>query len=303
MISYLGKRRVNRAFDGDIIAVELCDSEKDDGEVELPDFDNEEELNIMVPATNEASIEQLEGLSGSENSAQTVADGSVGYLSGRVVGIIRRNWKKYAGSLEKSGKHDVVHADSISTMFLPVNKRIPPIQIHSRRKESLMGNRILVSVDDWPESSLVPLGHYVSTLGKDGDREVESQVLLHEFDVPCNNFSAEVMACLPDSSWKITDEIIGQRRDLRSLPVVSIDPPGCKDIDDALHCIQLLNGNIEAGVHIAGKNNTVIDRHPCMYACIVFLLSSLLSSFASYSFFFFLFPREIEFRCYPFCTS
>ena len=34
---------------------------------------------------------------------------------------------------------------------------------------------------------------------------------------------------------------------------VSIDPPGCKDIDDALHCIRLPNGRLEAGVHIAGS--------------------------------------------------
>lgn len=33
--------------------------------------------------------------------------------------------------------------------------------------------------------------------------------------------------------------------------MVSIDPPGCKDIDDALHCIRLSNGRLEAGVHIA----------------------------------------------------
>ena len=32
---------------------------------------------------------------------------------------------------------------------------------------------------------------------------------------------------------------------------MSIDPPGCKDIDDALHCIELENGNLEIGVHIA----------------------------------------------------
>jgi len=25
--------------------------------------------------------------------------------------------------------------------------------------------------------------------------------------------------------------------DLRNIDVVSIDPPGCKDIDDALHCL------------------------------------------------------------------
>lgn len=39
--------------------------------------------------------------------------------------------------------------------------------------------------------------------------------------------------------------------DLRHIDVVSIDPPGCKDIDDALHCVPLGNGNLEIGVHIA----------------------------------------------------
>ena len=33
--------------------------------------------------------------------------------------------------------------------------------------------------------------------------------------------------------------------------IVSIDPPGCKDIDDALHARDLPNGNIEVGIHIA----------------------------------------------------
>ncbi len=46
---------------------------------------------------------------------------------------------------------------------------------------------------------------------------------------------------------------MAQRTDLRHIPVVSIDPPGCKDIDDALHCVRLPNGRLEAGVHIAGK--------------------------------------------------
>ena len=52
-------------------------------------------------------------------------------------------------------------------------------------------------------------------------------------------------------SWKITEEVVAQRTDLRHIPVVSIDPPGCKDIDDALHCVRLPNGRLEAGVHIA----------------------------------------------------
>jgi hypothetical protein len=41
------------------------------------------------------------------------------------------------------------------------------------------------------------------------------------------------------------------REDLRDLVVCSVDPPGCKDIDDALHARPLAGGNLELGVHIA----------------------------------------------------
>lgn len=45
--------------------------------------------------------------------------------------------------------------------------------------------------------------------------------------------------------------------DLRHLNVCSVDPPGCKDIDDALHCITLENGNYQVGVHIADVTHFV----------------------------------------------
>ena len=47
------------------------------------------------------------------------------------------------------------------------------------------------------------------------------------------------------------------RADLRHIPVLSIDPPGCKDIDDALHCTELPNGNWQVGVHIADVTHYV----------------------------------------------
>ena len=70
------------------------------------------------------------------------------------------------------------------------------------------------------------------------------------------------MACLPPEDYKI--ELEDGRLDLRHLPVLSIDPPGCKDIDDALHCTVLPNGNYQVGVHIADvthyvKAGTAID--------------------------------------------
>ena len=45
--------------------------------------------------------------------------------------------------------------------------------------------------------------------------------------------------------------------DLREKPVCSIDLPGCKDIDDALHAVVLPNGNYELGMHIADASHYV----------------------------------------------
>jgi len=47
------------------------------------------------------------------------------------------------------------------------------------------------------------------------------------------------------------------RVDLRHLDVCSVDPPGCTDIDDALHVRFLPNGNYEVGVHIADVSHFV----------------------------------------------
>jgi len=41
---------------------------------------------------------------------------------------------------------------------------------------------------------------------------------------------------------------IANRIDLRDYCIVSIDPPGCTDIDDALHCRLLENGNFEVKI-------------------------------------------------------
>ena len=50
-------------------------------------------------------------------------------------------------------------------------------------------------------------------------------------------FSAQVQSCLPVKGWAIPQEEIDRRMDLRTgeTIVCSVDPPGCVDIDDALH--------------------------------------------------------------------
>ena len=57
----------------------------------------------------------------------------------------------------------------------------------------------------------------------------------------------------------------------------SVDPPGCKDIDDALHCIILPNGNYQVGVHIADvthfvRAGTEIDKEAARRCTTVYMV-------------------------------
>ena len=65
---------------------------------------------------------------------------------------------------------------------------------------------------------------------------------------------------------------------MREEYVCSVDPVGCRDIDDALHAKVLPNGNIEVGVHIADvtyfvKPGTPIDKEASERCTTVYLVN------------------------------
>ena len=65
----------------------------------------------------------------------------------------------------------------------------------------------------------------------------------------------QVLDSLPkvdaDGVWRIPDEELANRRDLRKEQIFSIDPPTARDLDDALSWRPLEKGCCEIGVHIA----------------------------------------------------
>ncbi|CAM9533622.1 unnamed protein product [Discosporangium mesarthrocarpum] len=258
-----GLQCVNRAVDGDLVTFELLPEAhwlSPDGSTEpthLKDaayvYDKEGELDVATEKlvhdlTTQPAVEDVEHL-------QKFSDGGSKQPCGRVVGILRRNWRdrQYCGSLRDEGDRVVTSGkgQSTSALFVPVDKKIPMVRIQTRQRSALSNKRIIVAMDSWPAWSRHPIGHYVKIVGEKGDKATETEVILLEHDIPHESFSGKVLACLPPQDWTITPANSEGRRDLRHLPVLSIDPPGCKDIDDALHCWVLGNGNLEVGVHIA----------------------------------------------------
>ena len=292
-----GRDDINRAVDGDIVAIELFSIDRwlGDGKSEGGGVSKKEEgEDEPTSSTNNGGVKSQEVVSiaadtaepsvrDTENIAEEVPVDDEGLTlrrpTGKVVGIIRRNFhKNYCGSIctidttsdEKEGdsddlhphdiiaaKHEREHPDGITStvVFFSIDQRVPPILLRTTQRDRLVGMRILVSIDSWPADSEYPLGHYVKTLGVAGTKDTETEVLLQEFRIPCEPFPAKVLACLPPADYKI--ELEPGRADLRHIPVLSIDPPGCKDIDDALHCTELPNGNWQVGVHIADVTHYV----------------------------------------------
>ncbi|KAL3677411.1 hypothetical protein R1sor_027359 [Riccia sorocarpa] len=247
-----GRMDMNRAFDGDVVAVELLPEDQWQasslGKIaeDADDEDNEQPVGLVPDVAEVVS--------------DTAAAGRAGRPRGRVIGIIKRNWRQYCGSLDpiqsSSGGGGFVQA-----LFSSADRRIPKIRIQTRQFANLMNKRIIVAVDTWDRTMRYPSGHYISTIGDIGDRDTESEVILLENDINNKPFAKQVLDCLPPLPWSLAAEELQNpnRRDLRHLRVFSVDPPGCRDIDDALHCTLRPDGNYEVGVHIADVTNFV---HP-----------------------------------------
>lgn len=254
-----GRTNMNRAFDCDIVAVELLPQEQWHEEKSLfiaaeEDDEDEDDVHLAPSSADDAPrTASVAAAAAGENSAPSRP-------SGRVVGIIKRNWHSYCGSLEPmpmpAGSGSVAHA-----LFVSKDRRIPKIRIQTRQLGNLLDKRIIVAVDSWDCQSRYPFGHYVRIIGEIGDRDTESEMVLIDNDIDARPFSTQVLACLPPLPWSVSSEDLANpiRLDLRDLHVFSVDPPGCKDIDDALHCTALSSGNFEVGVHIADVTNFV---HP-----------------------------------------
>lgn len=84
-------------------------------------------------------------------------------------------------------------------------------------------------------------------------------------------------AAIRGSRWKIPDDEIIKRRDLRKCRIFTIDPTGARDLDDALSVTPLADGTFEVGVHIADvtyfvRPNSDLDREARRRATTVYLV-------------------------------
>lgn len=138
------------------------------------------------------------------------------------------------------------------------------------------GDKVIVSIYDWPDRADSPFGKITDVLGKPGEHQTEIHSILAEYGLPYE-FPTEVERYANTLDTTIKKEEISKRRDMRDVLTFTIDPKDAKDFDDALSFKPLENGNYEIGIHIADVSHylvpgTVLDDEAYERATSVYLV-------------------------------
>jgi len=138
------------------------------------------------------------------------------------------------------------------------------------------GQKVVVLLEKWETDHLNPEGEIIEVIGYPGEAGVDVASVVHSFQLGIK-FPQAVDLEAKNILHEISIEEIKNRRDLRNLVCLTIDPEDAKDFDDAVSLQILKNGNYLLGVHIADvsyyvKENSKIDQEALKRGTSIYLV-------------------------------
>lgn len=165
-------------------------------------------------------------------------------LYGKVISIIERGRKGYAGIIEEdNGIYFLVPDDRKMYTDILITK--------DNLNGASVGMKVIATIEVWKDSKKSPIGVVSKVLGRPGDNDAEmlayalERGFSDEHDEAVNKEADEIAA------RGIQEEDKANRRDFRGVSTFTIDPIDAKDFDDAISFKKLDNGHYEIGIHIA----------------------------------------------------
>lgn len=176
---------------------------------------------------------------------------------GEIIRIVERANMKVVGTYESSRHFGFVIPDDHrigNDIFIP----------KSESNGAKKGSKVVVEIVKWPEKRKSAEGKIIQVLGHKGDPGIEIVSIMTRHSLPLG-FPPDVERDAGRIADTIAESELDGRRDLRHLPIVTIDGEDAKDLDDAVHIERLPNGHYRLGVHIADvsyyvRENTALDK-------------------------------------------
>ncbi|XP_077415346.1 DIS3-like exonuclease 2 isoform X2 [Vanacampus margaritifer] len=286
----------NRALNGDIVVVQILPREQ--WKVVRSDADcegvseSETPKGNLVQTTRKKMVQvqhvsvkgQLSDQDSLDNAYTTKSNGEVLQMTAKVVYIVEKQHSRAVTGFLK------FLPDKPFAMFSPVDHRVPRINVPLSdcpedfifRPDDYANTLFICRITNCPADSNFAEGRLAKTLGQAGEIEPETEGVLIEYDVDFSEFSDEVIGCLPRNvPWNIPPEEMAKRKDLRMECIFTIDPATARDLDDALSCKKLPDGNYELGVHIADvsyfvEEGNALDKIASRRATSVYLVQKVI---------------------------
>ncbi len=170
---------------------------------------------------------------------------------GEVIDILQRGHSRLVGTLEQHGKRFYV---------IPDDQRLShAIEVTAGWQLAQKGDKVVLELEAWARGAKPPRGRVVERLGRAGTARAEQLSLHRKFGLPVE-FPGEVLreaADLPGEEAIQKVALEQGRRDLRDLPMVTIDGETARDFDDAVSLEKSGDGTYRLGVHIADVSHYV----------------------------------------------
>ncbi|WP_316737554.1 ribonuclease R [Pedobacter aquatilis] len=192
---------------------------------------------------------------------------------GEVIEIIKRAKSDFTGVIKISDRFAFVIADDkkmLHDIFVPLSDILG----------AKNGQRVLVSLTDWPEGAKNPIGTVKHVLGDQGENNTEMNAILAQYGFPLS-FPPQVEKEANAIPEEIPSTEIAKRKDYRNVLTFTIDPADAKDFDDAISYQKLPNGNYEIGIHIADvsyyvEQGSELDKEAYSRATSVYLVDRVI---------------------------
>ncbi|KAF5269594.1 hypothetical protein FQR65_LT05932 [Abscondita terminalis] len=140
--------------------------------------------------------------------------------------------------------------------FIPRDKRVPRIKLPRNscpeaveKQNNTFDILYKAKITSWSDPDFAE-GVITDLIGIAGDLDSELSAILSEYDISAKRFPSENLDDVQCTS-EITEAECANRLDLRKECIFTIDPLTARDLDDAVSCKDLPNGNLEVGVHIS----------------------------------------------------
>ena len=170
---------------------------------------------------------------------------------GRILKVMERADTPIVGTLQKTKSFYHVVADDPR---FPRNLYVPSAE------KAKPGDKVVAQLERWENSHVNPEGRIVEVLGPAGAPGVDMLSIIHKHRLP-RDFPAPVSIEAEKFGREITEADREGREDLRTHPVITIDPDDARDFDDAIE-VQPTDYGWDVAIHIADVSHYVKPGTP-----------------------------------------